>query len=423
MSWFHRLWRPARIPMGGVTALLAVMAWAGLSHAQSQQTSGAASVAVSRPVGAVKSINGNQITLATDSGSEVNVLFQDSTRILRIAPGQSSLKSAAPMPLRELQVGDRLLVRGTPSDDGRTVVASIAVVMKQSDVTANQQQQKEAWQKHGVGGLVKSLNPADGTIQISIASLASTKDETINTSKSTIIRRYAPDSVKFDDAKPGTLDQIKPGDQLRAKGTRSEDGTQLAAEEIVSGSFRNIAGTVSSIDAGHNTVSVMDLITKKPVTVKITSDSQVRQLPAMMAQRIAMRLKGGTAPDGAGPPGAGPSNTSSAAGGGGQGGPSGQSGAWRNGGGSPGGTRSGGPPDFQQMLSRLPPVGLADLHKGDAVMIVATEGSASSTPTAITMLSGVEPLLTASPDKSRASTLLSPWNLGASSEGGDAAAQ
>ena len=74
------------------------------------------------------------------------------------------------------------------------------------------------------------------------------------------------------------------------------------------------------------------------------------------------------------------------------------------------------------MLSRLPAVTLADLHKGDAVMIVATEGSGTSSPTAITLLSGVEPILTVSPNSGRAATLLSPWNLG-SSAGGDAATQ
>lgn len=414
----HKFSPLLRIPL----TLLALIALSGAVYGQTQ-TNDAAPAAVSRAVGAVKSINGNQITLTTDTGPEVSVLFQDSTRILRTEPGQNSLKGATAIALQQLQVGDRLLVRGTPSSDAKSIVASIAIVMKQSDVAATREQQKEAWQKHGVGGLVKSVNPDDGTIQISIASFAETKDQAIHTSKSTVVRRYAPDSVKFDDAKPGTLDQIKPGDQLRARGTRSEDGTQFDADEIVSGSFRNIAGIVSSIDAGQNTLSVMDLITKTPVTVKITADSQVRQLPPMMAQRIAMRLKGGTGQEGAGsgaaggapktgPSGSGPSQGDSAA----------QRGAWRNGGG-PSGTNRGGPPDFQQMLSRLPAATLADLHKGDAVMIVATEGSASSAPTAITMLSGVEPLLSASPDKNRASTLLSPWNLGASPEGGDAAAQ
>ena len=61
--------------------------------------------------------------------------------------------------------------------------------------------------------------------------------------KTPIIRRYAADSVKFDDAKPGTLDQIKPGDQLRARGTKSDDGKEMAAAEIVSGTLPQHPGT------------------------------------------------------------------------------------------------------------------------------------------------------------------------------------
>ena len=377
-------------------ALAALFAGSNVAiHAQTNTS-------VSRAVGVVKAINVNHVTLTTDSGSEATITIQDSTRMVRTAPGQTSLKDATPMTLQELQVGDRVLARGTLSEDGKSVVASSAIVMKQSDVAAHQQQQREDWQKRGVGGLVKGVDPASGTIQISAASFAGTKNIAIQTTKSTIIRRYSPDSVKFDDAKPGTLDQIKPGDQLRARGARNDDGSQLQAEEIVSGSFRNIAGTVSSVDAGQKTVSVMDLISKRPITIKIGPDSQMKQLPAMFAQRIAMRLKGGGAQDVGTGNGSAPSAPGSQP----------YSGA----------NRAGGPPDFQQMLSRLPAAALTDLHKGDAVIIVTTEGSGNSAPMAITLLSGVEPLLTASPDSSRASTLLSPWNLG-SSPGGDAAAQ
>src|SRR5262249_35443271 len=87
---------------------------------------------------------------------------------------------------------------------------------------------------------------------------------------------------------------------------------------------------------------------------------------------------------------------------GGQGGAPG-GGGWRGG--------NGGPPDFQQILSRMPEVKIADLNKGDAVMLVATEGSAGSGPVAITLLAGVEPILSAAPAGTSASTLLSPWNL------------
>ena len=79
-----------------------------------------------------------------------------------------------------------------------------------------------------------------------------------------------------------------------------------------------------------------------------------------------------------------------------------------------GGARgNGGPPDFQQMLARMPAVSISELNKGDAVMLVATEGSAGSGPTAITLLAGVEPILTAAPaGMNAAATVLSPWNLG-----------
>jgi hypothetical protein len=72
--------------------------------------------------------------------------------------------------------------------------------------------------------------------------------------------------------------------------------------------------------------------------------------------------------------------------------------------------------DLQQMILRLPPAALSDLAKGDAVMIVATEGSANGAVTAITLLGGVEQILQASP-KGGASTILSPWSLGGAPSG------
>jgi hypothetical protein len=295
--------------------------------------------------------------------------------------------------VQNLQVGDRLLAGGSPSEDGKSVLAATAIVMKKTDIAEKQEQERQEWQKHGVGGVVKSVDAGTETIKISTGTLAA-EELTIHGSKNTIIRRYAPDSVKFDDAKPGTLDQIKTGDQLRARGTRSADGSELAADEIVSGTFRSIAGTVVATDQGNNSVTVMDLATKRPVTLKITADSQLRKLPPIMAQRIAMRLKGITPGGLGGGAAAGSPRTANAEG------PSPGNGL---------GQRSGGPPDFQQMLSRMPAVTLADLQKGEALMIVATEGSANSPSTAIILLSGVEPILTAAP--SQAGTILSPWNL------------
>ena len=213
---------------------------------------------------------------------------------MRIAPGQTDLKNATAITLQDLQVGDRILVRGKASDDAKSLTASVVIVMKQSDVAAKQQQEREDWQKRGIGGLVSAVDPAAETVTISVTTLAGSKKVLVQTSKKTIVRQYAQNSVKFDDAKPSKLADIHPGDQLRARGNKNADGTEFAAEEIVSGSFRNIAGTVTAANAADNSMTVMDLLTKQPVVVKVTADSQLRKLPQMMAQRIAMRLKGQT---------------------------------------------------------------------------------------------------------------------------------
>jgi hypothetical protein len=192
---------------------------------------------------------------------------------------------------------------------------------------------------------------------------------------------------------------IKPGDQVRARGTRSADGTELAADEIVSGTFQNIAGVVSAVDASTNTLTVSDLISKKPVTVKITPESQLRKLPPPMAQLMAMRLKGGAANPAGGPGGAPPATAQSPNGG-------------------PGGAGPRGGGDLQQMLSRVPPASISDVQKGDAVMIVSTEGTVSGSATVITLVAGVEPILQASPNGGQA-MILPPWSLDAPA--GDAA--
>jgi hypothetical protein len=377
------------------------------SALQAAEASGGSATA--RRIGSIKAIAGTVITLTPDSGSEIEVTVQAGAHIVRIAPGEKTLKNATPIELQELQVGDRILVAGKPSDNAKAMTAASIVVMKRSDVEARKEEDRQDWQKRGLGGLVNAVEPAAGTATISVSGFGGAKTIVVHTSTATIIRRYAPDSMKFDDAKPSTLQEIQLGDQLRARGNRSTDGTELAADEIVTGSFRNVAGIVNSVDASAGTMNVQDLLSKKSVQIRVTPDSQLHQLPPEFAQRIAMRLK-------AAMPGA----TGGAAGLGGQSGAASSAGTTF--GAVPGGgMRSGGAPDFQQILNRMPAVTLTDLHKGDAVMIVATQGTPSGGATAITLLSGVEAILQAAPSGSQA-MMLSPWSLG-SPGGGDALGQ
>ena len=367
---------------------------------------------VQQAVGTIKAISDVGFTLTSDAGEEFQVSVSTSARILRVAPGQKDLKTATPLQKQDLQVGDRVLARGQPSGDAHRIDAGAVIVMKQTDVAAKHDKDREDWQKRGIGGLVTAVDTSSGNITLSQTSFAGSKSSVVHLTKNTVLRRYAPNSVKFDDAKVAPISQIKIGDQLRARGSKNEDGTELTADEVVSGTFRNLSGTITAVDPSANTLTLKDLLSKQTVVVKVTGDAQLRKLPAEFAQRIAMRLKGAAA---AGIPGAGAALPGGTSGGKEAAGRPQQEGSGPGQGGGFGGfSRNGGPPDIQQILSRMPAATLTDLQKGDAVMIVTTQGNETGEVNAITLLAGVEPLLTASPSASQA-MMLSPWSLSSSS--------
>jgi hypothetical protein len=359
-----------------------------LAHPTLAQNAPAESPSSSRAVGTITGISGNTVIVKSDSGAETKITVDDSTRIVKAAPGQKDLKNATTLHLQDLQVGDRALARGKVGENNSIVAASM-IVMKQGDVATRQQQEMQEWQRHGAGGIVRSVDSASGAITIATSS---NQNVLVQTSGTTQFLRYPSDSVKFSDAKKSSINEIKPGDQVRVRGSRSDDGQQLTADAVISGSFRNIAGTVNSVDASANTVSVMDLITKKSAVVKITPETQMRKIPPEMAQRIALFLKRGSASSG--------DQDASSGAGGGQG--------MRAGGGPDGQAAT---PDFQQVIRRMPSATINDLQKGGAVMIVTTNGAPGQEVTALTLLSGVEPILTAAPTQTSAN-LLSGWSMG-----------
>lgn len=317
------------------------------------------------------------------------------------------------MAFQDLKVGDRVRVRGQVASDQNSITAVEIIVMARADLEARRVREQQDWQKRGVGGLVSAVDLGTATVTISVTGAGGKKDIAVHTTPTTMFRRYAPESVKFDDAKPSTLAEIRPGDQLRARGQHTPDGAELTAEEVVTGRFRNVAGTINAVDASAGTVSVQDLLSKKAVVVRITPESQLHRLPPELAQRIAMRVKGNMPP---GTPGAatasGPRANGSSSDAPGSMKPGSEATGRRpesmNGGATPGGFRAGGG-DLQQILSHMPTLSLSDLHKGDALLIVATEGGTTAA-TAITMLSGVEPILQAAPTSQ--AMMLTPWSLG-----------
>src|SRR3984957_15855012 len=232
-----------------------------------------AASSVAKPVtflGTVQTLSGSTITVKNDAGATMQVTVEDNARLLRIEPGQKTLAGASPFSLSDLQAGDRIMARGSTNPDGKSLAANMLVAIKGADIAQKQEHEREDWQKNGTGGLVKAVDTSAGTVTISTGAGA-TRTMVIHVSPTTIVRRYAPGSVKFDQAVKSTADQIKPGDQLRARGSKSADGTSLDAEEIVSGSFLNLAGPIQAVDASSSTITLTDTATKKPVLITVTA--------------------------------------------------------------------------------------------------------------------------------------------------------
>ncbi|MGD0860933.1 MAG: DUF5666 domain-containing protein [Terracidiphilus sp.] len=402
------------VPAWMVLAGLTIALLAALPMARAQ---GAAAVPPSRFLGTITAIAGDTLTVKSDADGVRQFEVPAAAAIKRIAPGQKDLSTAAAIQFSDLAVGDRALVKLDPNAPAGVSQALQIIAIKQEDVALKQQKDREDWQRRGVGGLVKSVDSAGGAIVLTSGVGATAKTITVHTTKATVLKRYAPASVSYDAAQSAPIDAIHAGDQLQARGTKNADGTEMAAEEVISGTFRNISGIIGSLDPASSTLVLKDLATKKQVTIHITPDAQMRRLPDMIARVLAARLKGDTNGSGSGRGGnAQPANGGAGAAAGGAGtGQRGGSGQWAGQGSGQAG-RPGGDP--MQMLSRAPAIQFADLKKGDAVMLVSTDGATDVT--AITLLAGVEPLLEA---PAASQMLLNNWSMNSGAGAAEAEAQ
>ena len=115
----------------------------------------------------------------------------------------------------------------------KSVMGRILIVNTKADIEKKRETERAEWQARGVVGTVSAVNAAGKEITISTRTPEGPKPVVIAASGEAVkLRRYAPDSIKFADAKSSTFEEVKVGDQLRAKGERSADGARLTAEEV-----------------------------------------------------------------------------------------------------------------------------------------------------------------------------------------------
>jgi hypothetical protein len=304
--------------------------------------------------------------------------------------------------------------------------ATLIVLMSKTDIAKKQQQEQMLWATKGVTGIVTAVDKDAKIITINSRGADGVKPIKVSLNEKASVKRYAEGSIKFADAINSSINDIEVNDQVRALGTKSEDGLAYTADQLVSGAFRNMAVTVKSVDVANGVIEVIDLDTKKPVSVKVGKDTNVKKLAEMAATMMAMSINGGFAgmggarpggaPGAGGPPagmgmrpqqgaGAPPAAGAAAPGGRPAGGP-----PAGMGGGMPGGMRRPGGDMMGMAIDRSPAIQISELKKDDPLILSVSKTKEPNKVVAITILAGVEPILATPANGSRASQL-GTWNL------------
>jgi len=275
-----------------------------------------------------------EIEIKPDNAAPVSLKIGSGTIAQRIAPGEKDLKTAEAIQVAEVAVGDRVLVTPEP---GTTDLRRI-IVMAAADIAKRNEADRMDWTRRGVSGVVAAKNASEITLRM--RTMTGEKQAVVTVGEQTAFKRYAPDSVKFADAKGSKLAEVNVGDQLRARGRKTEDGLKVTADDVVFGTFLTKAGSVTAVNLETREVTVKDLTGNQPMVVRFTADSQLKKMPDGMMR--------------------------------------------------PGG---GGGMDIAQMLERMPAGKLEDLKPGDTIVVSSTKGAKAGEITAIMFLSNAGMLI------------------------------
>ena len=343
-------------------------------------------------VGEVVSAGDKKFTVNTKTGP-LNIIITDKTVFKHASAQNPNLTTATPGAITDIGVGDKLTVSGILAADGKSMPARQVYFVTRADVAAKNAREAEEWRKRGITGKVVTVNPQTNQMTLEIRGMVGSTKSVITPKENAKFLRYAPDSIRFDEAKPSTLAEVKVGDMVRALGDKSVDGTSFAAEQVIAGAFQTIAGTVKSVDVGKNEIVITNLQNKKDVTISISDTSVLKRYPAEMAERLAGVQMAGARPTGQGNPQgnvqvrpANPQGEGQTPGGG-RGGFGGARGA-----GGPGGAAGG---NIDEMLDRFPNITASELKVGDMIALSSSKSADMSRIKAIKLLAGVEPFLRA----------------------------
>lgn len=372
-------------------------------------------------IGTIEKIDtaAKSFALKTDKGEEPTVKFDDRTQFLMLPAGEKDTKKATRAAAADVSAGDRVIAR-MRADDTTGLPAVFVYFEKKTDLAQLKKKTDDEWQTQSVYGTVKSVDPAAKKIVIAArGGFGPPKDMTLDASGSVEFERFSLTSGKYEPSSAG-LTPIQTGDQVRLIGQKNADQTEIKLEAIQSATFKSLPVTVKSVDTAAGTIAATDLTTKKPITINVKPDTQLKRLDdataLLMARRLNPTFQNDTGRGGRGGRGQGgnPSTGGQAPATGTQ--TTGVS-AFAGRGGQGGGGRGGRNADPNKLLDQQPTIELADLKAGEPVVVTGGPSSDMATLTATSVVAGVDPILRAAPDKGP-DPLAGNWNFGDLGGGG-----
>lgn len=335
--------------------------------------------------GDVASVSETKIAVNSPNG-KIDLVLSATTAFKRVPPENPNIAAAVAATLSEIAVGDKVMATGILSEDGKTLPARSVYLMTKADLSEKAAKENEMWRTRGISGKVTSVNVQTNQIVFDTGGFMAKTSMTLTPKADAKMLRYAPNSLKFSDAKPSSISDIKAGDEIRALGDKSSDGTAFSADTVLTGGFRQAAGRIKSIDLEKKEVVLEDLNTKKDFTVAYANAVMMKRFPEEMVTRmIGMQMAG--APGGQGgvqvvrPVGGGQPSA----------------GGQPAGGAQPGaGPRpmGGGRPSPGEMIDRLPNMPAEDLKVGEVIAVLTSSATAGSDRvSAFKLVAGVEPFI------------------------------
>ena len=327
-----------RFKVPALILLVASIAY-GLVHAQT-----ASSNAQSRVLGEVLKIDPNtkQLILKTTEGEQVTIACDEKTIYRRVPPGETTLDKAVAISITDINVGDRVIARGSTTEASKAMIARGVIVVDRQEIAQKKQHDRAEWTSRGIEGVVTAMKPETNEVTLLAHSSGGAKPLIVATSGSNI-RRYAPNSIKYSDARPSSINEMKVGDRVRALGNKSDDGSRLIAEEIVFGAIRTVGGFITAVDTGRGEIKINDIPTKQPLTIIANNDSMLRRLSPEVSKLLGTNAASSSA--------------------------------------------------VQQQIEQQPTLKVADLKVGDAILASTTVGTSPGLVNAIILVAGVESFL------------------------------